>query len=77
MAAVAAGALVIMVVPMLGTLTPGAARARRGRGGRLGITRAGADLALVLLAVIAGWQLHHYSATSAGANGASASTPWS
>ena len=69
-AAVAAGALVIMVVPMLGTLTPGAARARRGRQAAIsGITRAGADLALVLLAVVAGWQLRHYSAASAGANG--------
>ena len=54
----------------LGTLTPGAARARRGQaGGHLGLTRAGADLALVLLAVVAGWQLRHYSAASAGANG--------
>ena len=69
-AAVAAGALVIMVVPVLGTLTPGAARARRGRQAVIsGVTRAGADLALVLLAVVAGWQLRHYSAASAGANG--------
>ena len=69
-AAVAAVALVIMVVPVLGTLTPGAARARRGRPGAIsGVTRAGADLALVLLAVVAGWQLRHYSAASAGANG--------
>jgi len=70
-AAVAAGALVIMVVPVLGTLTPGAARARQGRPTAVSaITRAGADLALVLLAVVAGWQLRHYSAASAGANGA-------
>jgi hypothetical protein len=69
-AAVAAGALVIMVVPVLSTLTPGAARARRGRQAAIsGITRAGADLALVLLAVVAGWQLRHYSAASAGPNG--------
>jgi hypothetical protein len=69
-AIVAAGALVIMVVPVLGTPTPGAARARRGRQAAIsGITRAGADLALVLLAVIAGWQLRHYSAASAGPNG--------
>ena len=67
---VAAGALVIMVVPVLGTLTPGAARTRRGRQAAIsGVTRAGADLALVLLAVVAGWQLRHYSAASAGANG--------
>ena len=50
-------------------VTPGAARARRGRQAAIsGITRAGADLALVLLAVVAGWQLRHYSAVSAGAN---------
>jgi FtsX-like permease family len=69
-AVVAAGATVIMVVPALSTVTPGAARARRGRQAAIsGVTRAGADLALVLLAVVAGWQLRHYSAVSAGANG--------
>jgi len=69
-AAVAAGAILIMVLPALGTLAPGPARVRRGRQAAIsGITRAGADLALVLLAVIAGWELRHYSATSAGANG--------
>ena len=67
---VAAGALVIMVVPALSTVTPGTARARRGRQAAIsGLTRAGADVALVLLAVVAGWQLRHYSAVSAGANG--------
>ena len=69
-AVVAAGAVVIMVVPALGTVTPGTARARRGRQAAIsGLTRAGADVALVLLAVVAGWQLRHYSAVSAGANG--------
>ena len=69
-AAVGAGALVIMLVPVLSTVTPGAARARRGRQTAIaGITRAGADLALVLLAVVAGWELRHYSAVSAGASG--------
>ncbi len=68
--AVAAGALVIMLVSALGQVTPGTARARRGRQSAVsGVTRAGADLALVLLAVLAGWQLRHYSAVSAGANG--------
>ena len=67
---VAAGALVILVVPVLRTVTPGAARARRGRQAAIpGLIRAGADLALVLLAVLAGWQLRHYSAASAGASG--------
>ncbi|MGD0606309.1 MAG: ABC transporter permease [Streptosporangiaceae bacterium] len=69
-AAVAAGAVVIMAVPAVSILTPGTARARRGRQAAVsGVTRAGGDLALVLLAVVAGWQLRHYSAVSAGANG--------
>ena len=69
-ATLGAGALVIMLVPVLGTVTPGAARARRGRQAAIaGVTRAGADLALILLAVVAGWQLRHYSAVSAGAGG--------
>jgi FtsX-like permease family len=68
--AVAAGAALIMLVPALSTVAPGAARARRGRQAAIsGISRAGADVALVLLAVLAGWQLRHYSAVSAGANG--------
>ena len=67
---VAAGALVIMLVPALSTVTPGTARARRGRQSAIsGVARAGADVALILLAVLAGWQLRHYSAVSAGANG--------
>src|SRR5689334_15003163 len=69
-AAVGAGALVVLLVPVLGTVTPGTARARRGRQAAVaGVTRAGADLALVLLAVLAGYQLRHYSAVSAGASG--------
>jgi hypothetical protein len=69
-AAVTASAVVIMLVPALSMVTPGTARARRGRQAAIsGVTRAGADLALVLLAVLAGWQLRHYSAVSAGANG--------
>jgi hypothetical protein len=68
--AVAAGAAVIMLVPALSTVAPGTARARRGRQAAIsGVSRAGADVALVLLAVLAGWQLRHYSAVSAGANG--------
>jgi len=69
-AAVAAGGAAIMLVPSLGAVTPGAARARRGRQAAISkFTRAGADLALVLLAVLAGWQLRQYSAVSAGGNG--------
>ena len=69
-AAVAVAGVVIILLPALTALTPGAARARRGRQAAVsGVTRAGADLALVLLALLAGWQLRHYSAVSAGANG--------
>ena len=47
--------------------SPGAARARRGRQAMVaGVTRAGLDIALVVLAVLAGWQLRQYSAVSAG-----------
>ena len=46
-AAVALGAMLIMVLPALTTVTPGTARARRGRQAAVsGVTRAGADLAL-------------------------------
>jgi hypothetical protein len=69
-AAVAVAGVVIILLPALTALTPGAARARRGRQAAVsGVTRAGADLALVLLALLAGWQLRRYSAVSAGANG--------
>jgi FtsX-like permease family len=69
-AAVAVAGVVIILIPTLSVLTPGAARARRGRQAAVSsITRAGADVALVVLAVLAGWQLRHYSAVSAGANG--------
>jgi hypothetical protein len=67
---VGAGALVILLVPVLGIVTPGTARARRGRQAAVaGVTRAGVDFALVLLAVVAGYQLRHYSAVSAGSSG--------
>jgi hypothetical protein len=60
--AVVAGAL--LLVPGL-TASPGAVRARRGRQARIAAAaRAGLDLALVVLAVLAGWQLRHYSAAS-------------
>jgi hypothetical protein len=59
-----------MLIPALSTVTPGTARARRGRQSAIsGVARAGVDVALILLAVLAGWQLRHYSAVSAGANG--------
>jgi hypothetical protein len=68
--AVAVGGVLIMLFPALSTVAPGAARTRRGRQAAVsGVSRAGADLALIVLAVVAGWQLRHYSAVSAGANG--------
>jgi ABC-type lipoprotein release transport system permease subunit len=68
-------ACVAMLVPVL-RAGPGAARVRRGRQGAVAAaTRAGADLGLVVLAVLAGWQLRRYSAVTASAagNGATAS----
>jgi len=48
----------------------GAAHIRRGRQAALsGATRAGADLALIVLAVLACWQLRRYSAVSTSAGG--------
>jgi hypothetical protein len=55
---------------------PAAAQVRRGRQAVLsGATRAGADLALIALAVLAAWQLRRYSAVSTSANGPSAIDP--
>ncbi|MGH3209081.1 MAG: FtsX-like permease family protein, partial [Trebonia sp.] len=49
----------------------GASRVRRGRQAALaGISRAGADLAVIVLAVLAGWQLRRYSAVATSATGA-------
>jgi hypothetical protein len=64
---VAAGAVVIVLVPAVRTVNPGAARARQGRAAAVaGISRAGADVGLVALAVLAGLELRRYSAGSAG-----------
>jgi ABC-type antimicrobial peptide transport system permease subunit len=50
------------------TLSPGGARTRRGRQAMMAaVARAGLDIALVVLAVLAGWQLRYYSAASDGA----------
>jgi hypothetical protein len=52
------------------TPSPGAARTRRGRQAAVaGMARAGLDIAMVVLAVLAGWQLRHYSAASNGGAG--------
>jgi hypothetical protein len=63
---VAALAAAALLAPGL-TSFPGAARARRGRQAIVaGVARTGIDVALVVLAVLAGWQLRHYSAASDG-----------
>jgi hypothetical protein len=61
----------LMAWPALHTLTPDAARLRRGRQARLAaIAWAGADLALVALAAVAVWELRGYSAVAHPATGA-------
>jgi ABC-type antimicrobial peptide transport system permease subunit len=63
---VAVIAIALLLAPGLNS-GPGAARAGPGRQGRVaGAARAGLDIALVVLAVLAGWQLRHYSAASDG-----------
>jgi FtsX-like permease family len=72
-AAVAVGCGVVIALPWLrAARSPVGERAQRGRRGALAAaTRAGADLALLLLAVLAGWQLEHYAApVSTGLDGA-------
>jgi hypothetical protein len=56
----------VLLVPGL-TPSPGAARTRRGRQAVVaGVAQAGLDIALVVLAVLACWQLRDYSAASDG-----------
>jgi hypothetical protein len=70
---VAVVAIGAMLFPVLRPGQPGAVRVRRGRQAMLaGAARSGADLALIALAVLAGWQLRQYSAVSTNANGAAA-----
>ena len=68
-----AAALVVAVIAVAALLAPGAtpsptaARVRRGRQAMVaGVARAGLDIALVVLAVLAGWQLRQYSAAGNG-----------
>jgi FtsX-like permease family len=75
-AVVAAGAAVILVAPAALAPMPGAARVRRGRSAVIsGVSRAGADVAVLALAVLAGWQLRRYSAASAGPDGTTGIDP--
>lgn len=71
-AAAAGGALCLaaILVPAARPPTPGAARVERGRQAAVaGAVRAGADVALVALAGLAGWQLHRYSAVARTGSG--------
>jgi hypothetical protein len=75
-AVVAAGAAVILVAPAALAPTPGAARVRQGRAAVIsGVSRAGADVAVLALAVLAGWQLRRYSVASAGPDGTTGIDP--
>jgi FtsX-like permease family len=75
-AVVAAGAVLILLAPVLRTVNPGTARVRRGRQAALaGFSRAGLDVALIVLAVLAGLELRRYSAVSAGGAGGSGVDP--
>ncbi|HUA28361.1 MAG TPA: FtsX-like permease family protein [Streptosporangiaceae bacterium] len=67
----AAAALVLAAVVVLWpALRPGGAAPRRGRQAALaGLARAGADLVLLALAVVAVWELHTYSAVAHSATG--------
>jgi hypothetical protein len=75
-AVVAAGAAVILVAPAALAPTPGAVRVRQGRAAVIsGISRAGADVAVLALAVLAVWQLRRYSVASAGPDGTTGIDP--
>jgi hypothetical protein len=61
---------IIMLGPALRPAQPAAARARRGRQAKVaGAAQAGADLAVLALALIAAWQLRSYSAVARSASG--------
>ena len=66
-AAVVAGlAVALLLAPGL-TPSPASARVRRGRQAMVaGVARAGLDIALLVLAALAGWQLRQYSAGPTG-----------
>jgi hypothetical protein len=75
-AIIAAGAVLILLAPVLRTVNPGTARVRRGRQAALaGFSRAGLDVALVVLAVLAGLELRRYSAVSPSSSGGNGVDP--
>jgi hypothetical protein len=68
-----AAAIVVGLVAVAGLLAPGFAASARAHGGRqavvAGVTRAGLDVALIVLAVLACWQLRQFSAVGASQTG--------
>ena len=75
-AVVAAGAAVIIMAPAALAPTPGDARIRRGRQAAISVaSRAGTDVAVLVLAVLAGWQLRRYTAVSSGPSGSTGIDP--
>jgi predicted lysophospholipase L1 biosynthesis ABC-type transport system permease subunit len=69
-------AVLILLGPVLRTVMPGAARVRRGRQAAIaGLARSGADLALVVLAGLAVWQLRHSLIVAPSANGSNGINP--
>ena len=70
-AAIAVLVILVVVRPALRPVTPGAARLRRGRQAALATAaRAGLDTALLLLGVVAFWELRRYSAVPRLSGGA-------
>jgi hypothetical protein len=67
---VAALALLMLAWPAVGPGSAATVTARKGRQPTIAlVTRVGADLALIALAVVTGWQLHRYSVVARGASG--------
>jgi FtsX-like permease family len=72
----AAFATAILLTPAMRIVAPGAARVRRGRQATIaGLARSGADLALVVLAGLAIWQLRHSLIVAPSANGTAGINP--
>jgi hypothetical protein len=72
-----AAAIVVAFIAIASLLAPGLTAVARAHGGRQGlvggVTRAGLDIALIVLAALAGWQLRQFSAV--GASGAGGIDP--
>ena len=68
-----AAAIVVAVIAVVSLLGPGLTATARAHSGRqalvAGVSRAGLDLALIVLAVLACWQLRQFSAVGTGGSG--------